>query len=411
MTSKAEKIGAALAKAVKAATGITSATLGAKMFRTNIKDVPKVEGLKRDDGWIDMQVQFLIDKKSAGADHVVGWTVLKPGASHECHRHRNCDEFFIVLKGKGHIITDKGLEPSGEGDVVYSPRGCWHGFNNTSSEDVVLVWGWMGAGSIDDFGLRGAGRRAQIVSATLNDPRIAAGMRRQFELRKQQLDAGAKQIGWKVGLGAPAALERCKLTKPVVGFLLDRAQLDSGAAVSLKGWTKPVAEIEIAAYIARDLPANADDATVRAAIGALGPAIELADLDSADGRRRGPARARHLAAPCHPGTERQLARRREARRPHGQARPQRQGRRRAGRPRSWHRHDLRHRPSRCRRDGRAGRRPARGSVHHLRRYHRADVPGAERDRPRLHARSDRRGVGAFFGLSIKSRLKSSADST
>ena len=61
------------------------------------------------------------------------------------------------------------------------------------------------------------------MSATLNDPRIAAGMRRQFELRKQQLDAGAKQIGWKVGLGAPAALERCKLTKPVVGFLLDRA--------------------------------------------------------------------------------------------------------------------------------------------------------------------------------------------
>ena len=71
-------------------------------------DVPLVEGLKRDDGWIDMQVQFLIDKKSAGADHVVGWTVLKPGASHERHLHRNCDEFFIVLKGHGHIITDDG---------------------------------------------------------------------------------------------------------------------------------------------------------------------------------------------------------------------------------------------------------------------------------------------------------------
>ena len=42
--------------------------------------------------------------------------------------------------------------PSGEGDVVYSPRGVWHGFNNTSDEDVVLVWGWMGAGSIEDSG-------------------------------------------------------------------------------------------------------------------------------------------------------------------------------------------------------------------------------------------------------------------
>jgi 2-keto-4-pentenoate hydratase len=119
------------------------------------------------------------------------------------------------------------------------------------------------------------------MSVTLNDPRIAAGMRRQFALRQQKLDEGAKQIGWKVGLGAPAALERCKLTKPVVGFLLDRAELKSGATVSLKGCAKPVGEIEIAAYIAHDLPANADDATVRAAIGALGPAIELADLDSA----------------------------------------------------------------------------------------------------------------------------------
>src|SRR5262245_2757722 len=119
MTDRGERIGAALAKAVKAASGITSASLGAKMYRTNIRNVPKVEGLKRDDGWIDMQVQFLIDKKSAGADHVVGWTVLKPGASHEQHLHRNCDEFFIVLKGKGHVITDQGLEPSGAGDVGY----------------------------------------------------------------------------------------------------------------------------------------------------------------------------------------------------------------------------------------------------------------------------------------------------
>ena len=118
------------------------------------------------------------------------------------------------------------------------------------------------------------------MSATLNDPRIANGMRAQFALRKQRLDAGAKQIGWKVGLGAPTALQKNNLTAPIVGFLLDRAQLSTGATVSIKGWTKPAAEAEIAAYIGRDLPANADRDTVRAAIGALGPAIELADVNS-----------------------------------------------------------------------------------------------------------------------------------
>jgi mannose-6-phosphate isomerase-like protein (cupin superfamily) len=153
MTSTAERIGAALAKAIKKTTAqIAAPKDGAAMYRTNLADVPKVDGLKRQDGWVDMQVQFLIDKKTAGANHVVGWTVLKPGARHERHRHHNCDEFFIVLKGRGHIYGEHGDEPSGEGDVVYSPRGCWHGFNNTSSEDVVLVWGWMGAGSIEDSG-------------------------------------------------------------------------------------------------------------------------------------------------------------------------------------------------------------------------------------------------------------------
>ena len=126
---------------------------GLKPFRTNLRDVPLVEGLKKDDGWIDMQVQFLIDQKTARTDNLVlGWTVLKPGASHERHLHRYCDEFFIVLKGQGHVYTDKGEEPSSEGDVVFSPRGFGHGFKNTSNEDVVLVWGWSGAGSIEASG-------------------------------------------------------------------------------------------------------------------------------------------------------------------------------------------------------------------------------------------------------------------
>ncbi len=149
-----EKIGRALGKAVKATKDkiAEEKVKGTPMYRTNLRDVPKVEGLQRREGWVDMQVQFLIDKASAGANHVVGWTVLKPGARHERHRHHNCDEFFIVLKGHGHIYDHSGEVPSGEGDVVYSPRGCWHGFNNTSNEDVVLVWGWMGAGSIADSG-------------------------------------------------------------------------------------------------------------------------------------------------------------------------------------------------------------------------------------------------------------------
>src|SRR5262249_48289042 len=81
----------------------SAASKSAKMYRTNMREVPKVEGHRRKEGGVDMKVQFLIDKAAAGADHVIGGPVLNRGARHERHRHHHCDEFFIVLKGHGHI--------------------------------------------------------------------------------------------------------------------------------------------------------------------------------------------------------------------------------------------------------------------------------------------------------------------
>ncbi|NNC91238.1 MAG: cupin domain-containing protein, partial [Acidimicrobiia bacterium] len=52
----------------------------------------------------------------------------------------------------GHIYTDDGTAPAGTGDVIWTPRGRWHGFDNTGDEDVVLVWGWRGCGSLEDSG-------------------------------------------------------------------------------------------------------------------------------------------------------------------------------------------------------------------------------------------------------------------
>ena len=125
----------------------------AEPYRTRIEDVPLEQGLREDEGWIDMQVQFLIDAARAGSKNlVVGRTVLPPGARHERHRHPNADEFLVVLRGSGEIYTDEGEQPAGEGDVVFTPRGHWHGFNNTSAEEVLLFWGWSGAGSLEAAG-------------------------------------------------------------------------------------------------------------------------------------------------------------------------------------------------------------------------------------------------------------------
>jgi quercetin dioxygenase-like cupin family protein len=96
-----------------------------------------------------MQVQFLIDERTAGSRSlVVGRTVLPPGARHERHRHPNCNEFLVVMSGRGEVYTNEGTEPSEAGDVIFTPAGNWHGFNNNGDEDVLLIWGWEGAGSL-----------------------------------------------------------------------------------------------------------------------------------------------------------------------------------------------------------------------------------------------------------------------
>jgi quercetin dioxygenase-like cupin family protein len=117
--------------------------------RTRVEDVPLAQGLRPDQGWVDMDVQLLIDEASAGSHRLVfGRSVLRPGAKHDRHRHLECDEFVLVMSGSGLVHTNEGMEPARAGDVIFTPAGDWHGFDNTSDGDVELLWGWAGAGSL-----------------------------------------------------------------------------------------------------------------------------------------------------------------------------------------------------------------------------------------------------------------------
>jgi 2-keto-4-pentenoate hydratase len=118
------------------------------------------------------------------------------------------------------------------------------------------------------------------MSTASDDPRIARGMKEQLDRRRRLIAAGAKPLGWKVGFGAPASMAKLAISGPLVGFMLDSNLLPSGTALPLAGWIKPLAEPEIAIEMGSDLPGGASAAAAAAAIGALGPAIELADATS-----------------------------------------------------------------------------------------------------------------------------------
>jgi 2-keto-4-pentenoate hydratase len=117
------------------------------------------------------------------------------------------------------------------------------------------------------------------MSEPWTDPRVEAGLTGMLHARRQMCRAGAAPIGWKVGLGAPPSLELMGISAPLVGFLTDATVVDSGATVEVSEWSRGIVEFEVAVYLGSDVPGGADPTRAAAAVDAVGPAIELANIN------------------------------------------------------------------------------------------------------------------------------------
>jgi len=112
----------------------------------------------------------------------------------------------------------------------------------------------------------------------MSQPALSSGLSAQLLLRSELISSGHRPLGWKAGFGAPAWRERFKIDGPLVGFMTDATLLGDGDEIDISGWARPVAEPEMAAYLGTDLLPGSGPAGARAAISAIGPAIELADI-------------------------------------------------------------------------------------------------------------------------------------
>lgn len=115
-----------------------------------------------------------------------------------------------------------------------------------------------------------------------DDPRVIAGMAAQAQARAELLTGEARPTGWKAGLGAAAAMQKVGTVAPVAGFLTSATQLQDGGRAAIDGWAAPTFEPELAVRVDRDVAGDATSDAVRAAIGAVAPAIELVDLGAPD---------------------------------------------------------------------------------------------------------------------------------
>jgi quercetin dioxygenase-like cupin family protein len=118
-----------------------------------LADIPNDDSLTAETGWADMRVQWIITDKTVGArDHVVGITVFEPGARHHPHRHPGAEEAQYLLQGSGLArVADKDIVQN-VGDTVFVPRNEWHGFENTSDGQTIMIWTYGGAASLEQAG-------------------------------------------------------------------------------------------------------------------------------------------------------------------------------------------------------------------------------------------------------------------
>ena len=106
----------------------------------------------------------------------------------------------------------------------------------------------------------------------VGDDRITRGMQAQLADARRTLDRDERPLGWKLGFGTDAAMQKLGIDAPLVGYLPTANRLESGAVVDISDWGNAKLEPEIVA--------RAGD---KGEITAIGAAIELVDLDTSVG--------------------------------------------------------------------------------------------------------------------------------
>jgi len=122
-------------------------------YSLNERDIQPAP-VKRDEGWREMNIKWLLGEKTVGIKSAVLFkAVVKAGAAHEKHLHHKVDELVYIISGKGrHGLGDEEWD-IGPGDAYLNPRGIVHwSYGTDPSDPLILVGVYVGAGSLEDTG-------------------------------------------------------------------------------------------------------------------------------------------------------------------------------------------------------------------------------------------------------------------
>lgn len=104
-------------------------------------------------GFADMGVRWLATSDTVGSSRlVVATSTFSPAGHHALHRHPHADEFFLVMDGGGDHLSPHGPIRLGPGDLVFIPAGEWHGYRTGPGTATRAIYGYLGAGSLEQAG-------------------------------------------------------------------------------------------------------------------------------------------------------------------------------------------------------------------------------------------------------------------
>lgn len=144
-----------------------------------MKDVTDKEGsiLKASEGEIwfignerKAEVNIKISKTSEHSPEISLLTEkITFGDGIPVHKHLNEEEFIFIQKGRLEVTIGSEIQDAEQGDLIYVPRNSWHGFENKSNEEAIILFGYSPSGFEDYFRAIGTKSIDQNLGFTADD--------------------------------------------------------------------------------------------------------------------------------------------------------------------------------------------------------------------------------------------------
>jgi pimeloyl-ACP methyl ester carboxylesterase/quercetin dioxygenase-like cupin family protein len=99
-----------------------------------------------------LDVRWVVGPQNGATLISFGQSTYPQGTTHENHYHPNAEEVVMVVSGRGTQIVGADALDVGAGDVCFIPRNTPHRITGTSNDDLVILWAFGGASSMEQAG-------------------------------------------------------------------------------------------------------------------------------------------------------------------------------------------------------------------------------------------------------------------